>query len=303
MDTVRIVEVGPRDGLQNEARALGVAERVAMVDALVACGLRTVEVGSFVSPRWVPQMAGSAAVLAGVRRVPGARFPVLVPNLEGFQAALAAGAREVSVVASASDSFSRRNVNCSVKEGLARIAAITAAAREAGVPVRGYLSCTLGCPYEGEVPLGAVVAVAARLHALGCAEVVPSDTIGVGTPRRAAAMIGAVAGAVPLAALAFHAHDSWGMAVANCLAVHEAGVRVFDGSVGGLGGCPYAEGATGNVATEALVYLFEGMGVRTGVDLDALARVGVEMCAALGRPPVSAIGRVYQARAHPARGS
>ena len=293
MDGVRIVEVGPRDGLQNEARALGVAERIAMIDALVAAGLRSVEAGSFVSPRWVPQMAGSAEVLAGVRKVPGVSFPMLVPNLTGFEAARAAGAKEIAVFASASESFSLRNINCSIAESLERFAPVMEGARAAGMRVRGYVSCTLGCPYEGAVSLAAVVDVARRLHALGCHEVVPSDTTGVGTPRKAAAMIAAVAGEVPMAALAFHAHDTWGMGVANCLAVYDAGVRVFDGSVGGLGGCPYAKGATGNVATEALVYLFEGMGVATGVDLEALVRVAIDISAALGRVPASAVARAF----------
>lgn len=292
MSDVRIVEVGPRDGLQNETRPLPVADRIAMIDALVEAGLRTVEAGSFVSPKWIPQMAGSAEVLAGIRKPPGVAFPVLVPNMKGFDAALAAGAREVAVFASASESFSRRNINCSIAESIERFVPVLEAARAAGLRVRGYLSCTLGCPYEGEVAVGAVVDVAVRLHRLGCYEIVPSDTIGVGTPRKAAAMITAVAGEVPLAALAFHAHDTWGQALANCLAVYDAGVRVFDGSVGGLGGCPYARGATGNIATEELVYMLEGMGVRTGIDVEALARIALTVCAKLEREPVSRIAQL-----------
>jgi hydroxymethylglutaryl-CoA lyase len=296
MDNVRIVEVGPRDGLQNEARPLAVADRIGMVDALVAAGLRSVETGSFVSPKWVPQMAGSAEVLSAVRKLPGVSFPVLVPNLKGFEAARAAGAEEVAVFASASESFSRRNVNCSIAESLERFVPVMERAREAGVRVRGYVSCALGCPYEGEVALGAVVDVAARLHAMGCYEVVPSDTIGVGRPRQARAMIAAVADSVPVAAVAFHAHDTWGQGVANCFAAYEAGVRVFDGSVGGLGGCPYAKGATGNVATEALVYMLDDLGAPTGIDIAALARVALEVCGKLGREPASSVSRLFRDR-------
>lgn len=298
-DVVRLIEVGPRDGLQNEARPLSVARRIAMIDALVAAGLRSVEAGSFVSPRWVPQMAGSAEVLAGVRKVPGVSFPVLVPNLKGFEAARLAGATDVAVFASASETFSQRNINCSVAESLERFEPVLEGARAAGIRVRGYVSCALGCPYEGSVPVKAVVDLAARLHAMGCTELVPSDTIGVGAPRQAVAMVAAVAGAVPMQALAFHAHDTWGMGVANCLALYEAGVRVFDGSVGGLGGCPYAKGATGNVPTEALAYLFEGLGVRTGIDIPAVAKVAIEVCAELGREPVSSISRLYRERFRP----
>ena len=285
MDAIRIVEVGPRDGLQNEARALSVAERIATVDALVAAGLRAVEVGSFVSPKWVPQMAGSAEVLAGVGKPPGVALSVLVPNLRGLEAALAAGAREIAIFASASESFSLRNINCSIAGSFERFAPVMDAARKAGVRVRGYVSCALGCPYEGTVATGAVVDVCARLYAIGCAEVVPSDTIGVGRPRQTAAMVAAVAGAVPLTALAFHGHDTAGQGVANCLAAYGAGVRTFDGSVGGLGGCPYARGATGNVATEALAYMLDDLGAPTGIDLAALARVALSVSAALGREP------------------
>lgn len=294
--SVRIVEVGPRDGLQNEARTLPVADRIAMIDALVAAGLRTVEVGSFVSPKWVPQMAGSAEVLAGVGRRPGIAFPVLVPNLAGFEAAHAAGAEEIAVFASASESFSQRNINCSIAESFERFAPVLDRARAAGIRVRGYVSCALGCPYEGAVPVARVVEVSARLHAAGCAEVVPSDTIGIGRPRQTGAMIAAVADAVPVAAIAFHAHDTWGQGVANCLAAWEAGVRVFDGAVGGLGGCPYARGASGNVATEALVYMLDDLGAPTGIDVAALARVAVEVCEKLGRAPASPIARVIRDR-------
>jgi hydroxymethylglutaryl-CoA lyase len=296
VDQVRIVEVGPRDGLQNEARALPVADRIALVDALVAAGLRSVEAGSFVSPKWVPQMAGSAEVLAGVRKLPGVSFPVLVPNLKGFEAAKQAGAEEVAVFASASESFSRRNINCSIAESLERFAPVMEGACAAGIRVRGYVSCALGCPYEGAVALAAVVDVSLKLHRMGCYEVVPSDTIGVGRPRQTRAMIAAVAGAVPVSALAFHAHDTWGQAVANCLAAYEAGVRVFDGSVGGLGGCPYARGATGNVATEALVYMLDDLGTPTGIDIAALAGIALDVCGKLGREPASTISRLFRGR-------
>ena len=293
---VRIVEMGPRDGLQNEARTLPVADRIAMVDALVGAGLRSVEVGSFVSPKWVPQMAGSAEVLAGVRKRPGVSFPVLVPNLKGFEAAQAAGAEEIAVFASASESFSQRNINCSIAESLKRFAPVIEGARAAGIRVRGYVSCALGCPYDGEVPLASVIEVSARLHAMGCYEVVPSDTIGVGRPRRTRRMVEAVASAVPMSAIAFHAHDTWGQGVANCFAAWETGVRVFDGSVGGLGGCPYAKGATGNVATEALAYMLDDVGAPTGIDIAALARIAIEVCGKLGREPVSSISRLVRER-------
>ncbi|HEX6015851.1 MAG TPA: hydroxymethylglutaryl-CoA lyase [Geminicoccaceae bacterium] len=280
---VTVVEVGPRDGLQNEPVPVPVAAKVALVEALADAGLPVVEAGSFVSPKWVPQMAGSDEVLRAVRKRAGVRYPVLVPNLKGLEAALAAGAEEIAVFGAASETFSRKNINCSIAESLERFRPVVAAAREAGVRVRGYISCVVGCPYEGEIAPAPVARVARELHEMGCFEVSLGDTIGVGTPRRTAAMLEAVAAEVPVAALAIHAHDTYGQALANVLAALELGVRVVDSSVAGLGGCPYAKGASGNVATEDLLFMLEGMGVRTGADLDAVARAGEAICAVLGR--------------------
>ncbi|MCJ8140034.1 hydroxymethylglutaryl-CoA lyase [Falsirhodobacter halotolerans] len=292
-DQVRIVEVGPRDGLQNEAAPLDVPGRVAMIEGLIASGLSTVEVGSFVSPRWVPQMAGSDDVLAAFAHRTELRLPVLVPNMKGFLAAKAAGAREIAVFASASESFSQRNINCSIDESLERFRPVMDAAAEAGIAVRGYVSCAWGCPYEGAVDPAAVVRVSAALHAMGCYEISVSDTIGTGTPTAARGVIEAVAGSVPMSALAVHVHDTYGQALANILACFQAGVRVFDASVGGLGGCPYAKGATGNVATEDLVFMLDGMGIGTGVDLRRLCAVAVDVSNRLGRPPSSHVARVF----------
>jgi hydroxymethylglutaryl-CoA lyase len=280
---VTVVEVGPRDGLQNEPVPVPVAAKVALVEALADAGLPVVEAGSFVSPKWVPQMAGSDEVLRTVRKRPGVRYPVLVPNLRGLEAALAAGAEEIAVFGAASESFSQKNINCSITESLERFRPVVAAAREAGVRARGYVSCVVGCPYEGEIAPAPVARVARELHAMGCFEVSLGDTVGVGTPRKTAAMLEAVAAEVPVAALAIHAHDTYGQALANVLTALELGVRVVDSSVAGLGGCPYAKGASGNVATEDLLFMLNGMGVRTGADLDGVARAGEAICAVLGR--------------------
>jgi hydroxymethylglutaryl-CoA lyase len=280
---VTVVEVGPRDGLQNEPAPVPVAAKVALVEALADAGLPVVEAGSFVSPKWVSQMAGSDEVLRTVRKRPGVRYPVLVPNLKGLEAALAAGAEEIAVFGAASETFSRKNINCSIAESLERFRPVVAAAREAGVRARGYVSCVVGCPYEGEVAPAAVARVARELRAMGCFEISLGDTIGVGTPRKTAAMLEAVAAEVPVAALAIHAHDTYGQALANVLTALELGVRVVDSSVAGLGGCPYAKGASGNVATEDLLFMLDGTGVRTGADLDAVARAGEAICAVLGR--------------------
>lgn len=296
MEHIRLVEVGPRDGLQNEARPLGVEDRVAMIEGLIAAGLTTIEAGSFVSPKWVPQMAASADVLARLPRDAGLNFPMLVPNLKGFEAAREAGTQEIAIFASASESFSQKNINCSIEESFERFAPVMEAARASGIRVRGYVSCALGCPYEGKVAVSAVVDVSKRLHQLGCYELSLSDTIGVGTPRAAAAMVRAVATEVPMAALAVHVHNTYGQALANIFACLEEGVRVFDSSVGGLGGCPYAKGATGNVATEELVFMLEGMGIQTGVNIDRLCRIALETCEKLGHAPASGVARVYAAR-------
>ena len=280
---VTIVEVGPRDGLQNEAAPVSVADKVALVEALAAAGLPVVEAGAFVSPKWVPQMAGSEEVLRAVRKRPGVRYPVLVPNLKGLEAALAAGAEEIAVFGAASESFSRKNINCSIAESLERFRPVAEAALARGVRVRGYVSCVLGCPYEGEIAPSAVARVAAALHAMGCFEISLGDTIGTGTPRKTAAMLAAVTAELPVTALAIHAHDTYGQALANVLTALELGVSVVDSSAAGLGGCPYAKGASGNLATEDLVYMLDGMGVRTGVALDAVIAAGREICAALGK--------------------
>ncbi|HVL37509.1 MAG TPA: hydroxymethylglutaryl-CoA lyase, partial [Burkholderiales bacterium] len=269
-DRVRIVEVGPRDGLQNEPREVPTAVKLELIERLADAGLPAVEATAFVSPKWVPQMADHTEVLERLRRKPGVDYPVLAPNLKGFEAARAAGAREVAIFGAASEAFSRRNINCSIAESLERFRPVLEAAREHGIKVRGYVSCVLGCPYEGEVNPDKVAEVAAALHAMGCYEVSLGDTIGVGTPGRTKAMIAACAARMPVERLAGHYHDTYGQALANIYASVELGVRTFDASVAGLGGCPYAAGASGNVATEDVVYMLEGMGIRTGVDLDKL---------------------------------
>lgn len=298
-DAVTVVEVGPRDGLQNEPRPVATAVKIALIDRLGAAGLSVIEAGSFVSPQRVPQMADTAAVLAGIRPRAGARFPVLVPNVEGLRRAMAAGAGEVAVFAAASESFSRRNLNCSIEGSLERYAQVCAAAAAASVPVRGYVSCVLGCPYEGDVLASAVAEVAAALQAMGCFEVSLGDTIGTGTPARAAAIVQAVAERVPLAALAVHFHDTYGQALANILACLETGIAVVDASVSGLGGCPFAPGAAGNVATEDVVYMLDGLGVHSGVDLAGLAQAGRFICQALGREPASKAAQALAARCSP----
>ena len=272
---VHIVEVGPRDGLQNEPQGVTLAVRRALIERLAAAGLREIEAGAFVSPRRVPQMAGSAELLQALREGPSPldaqiALPVLTPNLQGYEAARAAGARRVAVFAAASESFSQKNIQCSIAESLARFAPVLAAARADGVAVRGYVSCVIACPYEGVVAPAAVAQLAGTLADMGCYEISLGDTIGVGTPATVTALLQVVMRSVPLDRLAGHFHDTYGMGVANAHAAYTLGVRTFDGSVGGLGGCPYAPGASGNVATEDLVYLFDGMGVPTGVDRDAL---------------------------------
>ncbi len=295
--SVEIVEVGPRDGLQNEPKSLPAAVKIALIERLAEAGCRVIEAGAFVSPKWVPQMADTAEVLAGIARRPGVRYPVLVPNLQGLERALAAGAGEIAVFAAASETFTQRNLNCSIAESLARFAPVCEAALAAGLRVRGYVSCVLGCPYEGAVPVARVVEVAAALDAMGCAEVSLGDTIGVGTPLKARAMLEAVAGTVPMARLAVHFHDTYGQALANILACLELGVATVDASVAGLGGCPYAKGASGNVASEDVVYLLDGLGIETGIDLGRLAAAGAYICAELGRPPASKVALALAGRA------
>ncbi len=293
-DSIRIVEVGPRDGLQNEPQPLPAATKIALIERLVAAGLRSVEATSFVSPKWVPQMADASAVLAGLKPIAGVRYPVLVPNLQGLERAMAAGVDDIAVFTAASDAFNRKNINASVAESLERLQPVVDQARTAGMQVRGYVSTVLGCPYQGAVPVADVVSVSEALLRMGCYEISLGDTIGVGTPRAARALLRAVATAVPLPQLAVHFHDTYGQALANVYACLEDGVRVVDASVGGLGGCPYAKGATGNVATEDLVYLLQGLGLETGVDLDALCDTARWISAELGRLPASRVGRARQ---------
>ncbi|GAB4367043.1 MAG: hydroxymethylglutaryl-CoA lyase [Kiloniellaceae bacterium] len=295
--SVEIVEVGPRDGLQNEPQSLPAAVKVALIERLAEAGCRVIEAGAFVSPKWVPQMADTAEVLAALPRRPGLRYPVLVPNLKGLEAALAAGVEEIAVFGAASETFSQRNINCSIAESLERFRPVCAEARAAGLRVRGYVSCVLGCPYEGAVPVARVAEVAAALDALGCAEVSLGDTIGVGTPLKARAMLAAVAERVPLQRLAVHFHDTYGQALANILACLELGVATVDAAVAGLGGCPYAKGASGNVATEDVVYMLNGLGIETGIDLERLAAVGAYICAELGRAPSSKVALALAGRA------
>ncbi len=295
-DTVRIIEVGPRDGLQNEASPLSVEQRIHMVEGLIGAGLKIIEVGSFVSPKWVPQMAGSDAVLQGVSHHAGIDFPVLAPNLKGYEGAVAARAKEVAVFASASESFSQKNINCSIAESLERFAPIFERAPQDGVKLRGYVSCAFGCPYEGEIAAEAVVSVSKALYERGCYEVAVSDTIGTGTVRKVRDVFDGLSGIVPQEALALHEHNTYGQALACILTAYEIGVRNFDASVGGLGGCPYAKGATGNVATEEVVFLLEGLGVKTGIDLKALAAVGLETFSLLGKTSPSGLGRALLSR-------
>jgi isopropylmalate/homocitrate/citramalate synthase len=293
---VRIVEVGPRDGLQNEASNVPATVKIELIHRLADAGLRAVEATAFVSPQWVPQMADHAEVMAGIEKRSGVAYPVLVPNMKGFEAAREAGAEEIAVFGAASETFSRKNINCSIAESLERFAPVVEAARASKMRVRGYISCVAGCPYEGEVKPKAVALVAEKLYKMGCYEISLGDTIGVGTPGRIRAMIEAVAKKVPTGKLAGHYHDTYGQALANIYASLEAGVKTFDSSVAGLGGCPYARGATGNVATEDVIYMLDGLGIETGVDLEKLFRAGQFICKALGREPSSKVARALSAK-------
>jgi isopropylmalate/homocitrate/citramalate synthase len=287
--SVKMVEVGPRDGLQNESTIVPTAIKVELINRLSGTGLKTIEAGAFVSPKWVPQMADTAAVLARIERVAGVRYPVLVPNLQGFEAARAAGADEIAIFTAASESFARKNINCSIAESLERFAPVCAAAATHHIRVRGYISCVLGCPYEGEIAPQRVADVAERLLDLGCYEISLGDTIGVGTPGKTQILLDSVAKRVPVEKLAVHFHDTYGQALANILAALEKGIAVVDSSVAGLGGCPYAPGASGNVASEDVLYMLNGMGIATGVDLDALAKTGRFISEALHRAPASKV--------------
>jgi hydroxymethylglutaryl-CoA lyase len=288
---VRLVEVGPRDGLQNEAQLISIADKVQLVDELTLAGLSHIEVGSFVSPKWVPQMAGSAEVFAQIQRGQRVTYTALTPNLRGFEDALAAGVEEVAVFAAASEAFSQRNINCSISESMERFAPIMEAARLYGIKVRGYVSCVLGCPYQGEVAPEQVASVANELISMGCYEVSLGDTIGTGTPGATRKLLNVVAGQIPRGKLAGHFHDTYGQALANIYASLLEGIEVFDSSVAGLGGCPYAKGASGNVASEDVLYMLQGLGIETGVDLDRLISAGQRISTVLGRPNGSRVAK------------
>uniref|UniRef100_A0A8C8ZPJ9 Hydroxymethylglutaryl-CoA lyase, mitochondrial n=1 Tax=Prolemur simus TaxID=1328070 RepID=A0A8C8ZPJ9_PROSS len=288
---VKIVEVGPRDGLQNEKNIVPTPVKIKLVDMLSEAGLPVIEATSFVSPKWVPQMADHTEVLKGIQKFPGISYPVLVPNWKGFEAAVAAGAKEVSVFGAASELFSQKNVNSSIEESFQRIDAISKAARAAGIPVRGYISCVLGCPYEGKISPAKVAEVSKRMYSMGCYEISLGDTIGVGTPGAMRDMLSAVMHEVPLAALAVHCHDTYGQALANTLMALQMGVTVVDSSVAGLGGCPYAQGASGNLATEDLVYMLAGLGIHTGVNIQKLLEAGDFICQALNRKSSSKVAQ------------
>lgn len=280
---VKIVEVGPRDGLQNEATAIDIATRVALIEQLASAGLTNIEAGSFVNPKWVPQMASSEQVFAALKKRPGVRYAALTPNLQGFERALAAGADEVAVFAAASEAFSQKNINCSIDESLQRFAPVMTAATAANIPVRGYVSCVLGCPYEGEIDAIQVAELSQQLLAMGCYEISLGDTIGTGTPGSMQRLLDVLLRDIEPQRLAVHCHDTYGQALANILVALQMGVANVDASVAGLGGCPYARGASGNVASEDLVYMLNGMGIETGVDLQALIQAGTFISGALGR--------------------
>jgi hydroxymethylglutaryl-CoA lyase len=287
---VRIVEVGARDGLQNEKAIVPTATKIELIDRLSATGLQAIEATSFVSPKWVPQLADAAEVYSAIRKKPGVRYPVLVPNLQGYERARSVGATEIAVFTAASEAFNRKNINASIDESIERFAPVLERAKSDGVAVRGYVSTVLGCPYQGEVPVADVVRVAKRLHDLGCYEISLGDTIGIGTPAKARAMLAAVAEQVPMSALAVHFHDTRGQALANILACLELGVAVVDSAVSGVGGCPYARGATGNVASEDVVYMLQGMGIETGIDLQKLVETGRWLSDQLHRANNSKVG-------------
>lgn len=288
---VRIVEVGARDGLQNEKTVIPTATKIELIDRLSACGLETIEATSFVSPKWIPQLADAEEVYAGITRKPGVDYPALVPNMRGYERARAAGVTSIAVFTAASEAFNRKNINASIDASIERFRPVLERARAEGVRVRGYVSTVLGCPYQGEVPVSDVVRVSKRLYALGCDEISLGDTIGVGTPVKARAMLHAVSHEVPMKALAVHFHDTYDQALANILACLEEGVRVVDSSVSGTGGCPYAKGATGNVASEDVAYMLQGMGIETGVDLDKLVETGWWLAQHLGKPTSSRVTR------------
>lgn len=295
--SVRIVDVGPRDGLQSEPGTVATEVKVELIRRLAEAGIPAVEAGAFVSPKWVPQMADSEAVLNTVERRPGTVYPVLVPNMKGFERARAANVTEIALFSAASETFSQKNTNCSIAESIERAAPVAAAGLAAGMRVRGYISCALGCPYEGDINVGEVADLAGKLLAMGCYEISLGDTIGVGTPAKASAMVQAVAGEVPMEQLGLHFHDTYGQALANILACLELGVATIDSAVAGLGGCPYAPGASGNVATEDVLYMLDGLGIETGVDFAAVVAAGQYICDILGRAPTSKAAQAFLAKA------
>ncbi len=293
---VKIVEVGPRDGLQNEKEAVSAAVKIELVDRLSRAGFVNIEAAAFVSPKWVPQMATSSEVMAGIARRPGTLYSALTPNLQGFEAALAAQADEVVIFGSASEAFSQRNINCSIAESIARFEPVAKAAQDNGLRLRGSISCAFGCPYQGEVPLDAVADVVGRMRDLGCDEIDIADTIGVATPRKTQAVMETAAWAFALDRISGHFHDTYGQALANIYASLEVGVAIFHSSVAGLGGCPYAKGATGNVATEDVLYMLNGLGIETGIDLDLVVDAGQFISQQLGRKGVSRAGNALLAK-------
>jgi len=293
---VRLVEVGPRDGLQNEPVIIDSVDKIALINRLSASGLSTIEVSSFVSPQRVPQMADAAEILAGIDRLPGVSYPVLVPNRKGLEAALSAGAEEIAIFCAASETFSQRNINCSITQSLERFADVAELALSHGVKVRGYISCVIGCPYEGGIAAKVVADIAARLVELGCYEISLGDTVGIATPGQVQDLLDVVAESVPKSQLAVHFHDTYGQALANILTAIESGITVVDSSVAGLGGCPFAPGASGNVATEDVLYMMNGLGVSTGVDLDLLIEAGLFISDLLNRPSGSKVARARMNR-------
>lgn len=294
-ERVKIVEVGPRDGLQNEAAPVPVEVKLGLIDRLEKAGVSVIEAGSFVSPKWVPQMASSAELFQLIDQKPGVSYPMLVPNLKGLESALSVGVQEIAIFAAASESFTQKNINCSIEESIARYSDVMAQAKQHGLLVRGYVSCVLGCPYDGEIAPERVADVARHLYEMGCYEISLGDTVGVGTPIKAQRMIDAVAETVPVEKLAAHFHDTYGQALANLFAVLQRGVSIIDSSVSGLGGCPYAKGASGNVATEDILYMLNGLGIQTGIDMEKLLQAGDYISRYLQRDPASKVARALSA--------